>query len=71
MSAVARLAEQMLGAPRHHHFAEGDEGLEHVLERHHQRPPAVERHHVGAEGGLQRREAVELVQDDVALGVAL
>ena len=71
MRTVARLAEQELGAPRHHLLAEGDEGGEHVLQRHHQRPAAVERHHVGAERSLQRREAVELVQDDVALGVAL
>ena len=71
MGAVARLVEQELGAPRHHFFAERDEGREHVLQRHHQRAAAVERHHVGAERGLQRREAVELVEHDVALGVAL
>ena len=71
MGAVARLAEQELGAPRHHLFAERDEGDEQVLQRHHQRPAAVERHHVAAETRLQRREAVELIENDVALGVAL
>ncbi len=71
MGAVARLAEQEFAAPRHHLLAEGNERGEHVLEIHHQRPAAVERDHVGAEGGLQRREAVELVENDLALGVAL
>ena len=71
VGAVARLAEQILGAPLHHLFAERDEGGEHVLEVHHQRPAAVERHHIGTERGLQRREAVELVEHDLALGVAL
>ena len=41
-----------------------------VLQVHHQRPAAVERHHVGAERGLQRGEAVELVEHHVGHGVA-
>ena len=65
------LPSRILGAPRHDLFAEGDEGRDHVLQRHQQRPAAVERQHVDAEGRLQRREAVELVQHHVALGVAL
>ena len=65
------MVEQKLGAPRHHFFAEGDEGGQHVLQRHQQRAAAVERHDVDAEGRLQRREAIELVEHDVALGVAL
>ena len=52
-------------------LAEGDEQRQHVLQVHHLRPAAVQRHHVGAEGGLQRREAVELVQHHVGHGVAL
>ena len=71
MGAVARLAEQMLGAPGDHLLAEGDEQGEQVLQVHHQRTAAVERHHVGAEGRLQRRVAVELVEHDVGHGVAL
>ena len=70
MGAVARLVEQELGAARHHLLAERDEGDEQVLERHHLRPAAVERHHVGAEGRLQRGEAVELVEHHVGHGVA-
>ena len=71
MGAVARLGEQELGAPGDHLLAECDEGVEHVLQRHHQRAAAVERDRVDAETRLQRREAIELVQDHVALGVAL
>ena len=71
MGAVARLGEQELGAPRHDFFAEGDEGDQQILQRHLQRAPAVERHRVDAEARLQRREAIELVEHDVALGVAL
>ena len=55
MGAVARLAEQVLGAPVDHLLAEGDEGVEQVLQVHHQRPAAVERHHVGAERGSAAR----------------
>ena len=71
MRAVARLAEPELGAPGDHDLAERDERGQHVLEVHHQRTAAVERHHVAAERGLQRREAVELVQHHVGHGLAL
>ncbi len=71
MRPLARLAEKIDGAPGHHLLAEGDEGGEHVLEVHQHRPPAVERQHVDAEARLQRRVAVELVEDDVGHGVAL
>ena len=70
VGAVARLAEQMLGAPVDHLFAEGDEQRQQVLQVHHLRPAAVERHHVGAERGLQRGEAVELVEHHVRHRVA-
>ena len=43
---------------------------EQVLQVHHQRPAAVERHHVGAERRLQRGEAVELVEHHVRHRVA-
>ena len=52
-------------------FAERDEQRQQVLQVHHLRPAAIERHHVGAEIGLQRREPVELVQHDVRHRVAL
>ncbi len=71
VGAVARLVEQELGAARDDLFAERHEGREHVPQVHHLRTAAVERHHVGAERGLQRRELVELVQHDVGHRVAL
>ncbi len=71
MGAVACLIEQELGAPRHHLFAEGDEQRQQVLQVHHLRPAGIERHHVGAEIGLQRGEPVELVQHDIRHGIAL
>ena len=70
VGAIARLAEQMLGAPVDDFFAEGDERDEQVLQVHHQRPAALERDHVGAERGLQRGEAVELVEHHVGHRVA-
>ena len=70
VGAIARLAEEVLGAPVHHLLAEGDEGADKILEVHHQRPAAVERHHVGAERGLQRGEAVELVEHHVRHRIA-
>ena len=71
VSAVARLAQQVFGAAADDFFAEADEGLQHVDQRHHFRLAAVQRHHVGAEGGLQRGKAIELVEDDLGVGVAL
>ena len=71
MGAVAGLVEQEFGAAGHHLFAEGDEQRQQVLQVHHLRPAGVERHHVGAEIGLQRREAVELVQHHLGHRVAL
>src|SRR6266511_3668466 len=71
MGAIARLAEQILGAPRNYLLAEGDEGGEQVLEIHHQRATALEGDDIGAEGRLQRRVAVELVEHDVRHSLAL
>ncbi len=71
VGAIARLVEQELGASGHHLLAEGDEGLQQVLQVQHLRPAADERHVVDAERGLQRREAVELVEHHVGHGVAL
>ena len=71
MGAVARMVELELGAPRDDLGAEADERLEQLLEVHQLRPAAVQRQRIDAERGLQRREAVELVQHDVGHGVAL
>src|SRR4029453_13277670 len=71
VGAVTRLAEQVLGAPRHHLFAKGDKGAQQVLQCHHQRTAAVERDYVRAERRLQRRKAIELVEDNVRHRLAL
>ena len=71
MGAVAGMVELELGAPRDDLGAEADERLEQLLEAHQPRAAAVERQRVDAERGLQRREAIELVQHDVGHGVAL
>ena len=47
------------------------EGLQHVDQRHHFRLAAVQRDDIGPEGRLQRRVAVELVEDDFGVGVLL
>ena len=71
MRAVARLREQELRAPRDDFLAEVEEGAQHVGERQHLRPAAVQRDHVGAEARLQRGEAPELVEHHVGDRVAL
>ncbi len=71
MGAVARLAQQELGAAPHNLLAEVGEGVNHVLEIELLGTPADQRHHVAAERRLQRREAVELVQHDVRHRLAL
>ena len=71
MGAIARLAQQELDAPADHLLAEIGEGADHILEVELLGPAADQRHDVGAEGRLQRREAVELVQHHISHGVAL
>ena len=70
MRVVAGLREQELGAPRDDILTEVEERAQHVVQRQHLRPAAVQRDHVRAEARLQRGEAPELVQDDVGDRVA-
>ena len=71
MGGVARLGEQELGATGDDLLAEVEEGAQHVAERQHFRPAAVQRDHVAAEVRLQGGEAPELVEDDLGDRVAL
>ena len=71
MCPCPRLVEQELGAPRHHLLAEGNESAQQVEQVHLLRPAAVERDEVAAERGLQRREAVELVQHHIGDRITL
>ena len=65
------LAQLELGAPADHLAAELDEVLEHLEQRQHPRPAADDRQHDDAEGRLQLRVLVEVVQDDVGHLAAL
>ena len=67
---VARLAELEDRAPGDDLLAEDDEGRDDLLEIEGLGPAAVDRHHVDAEGGLQRGIAVQLVEYDLGLDVA-
>ncbi len=71
MRALARLAQQEDGAAGDDLLAERDEGGDDLAQRQQLRPAAVQRQHVDAEAGLQRRVAVELVEHDIGRGVAL
>ena len=71
MRALARLAQQMAGAAGDDLFTKGDKGDDHVAQGHQLWPAAVKGQHVDAKAGLQRGVAVELVEDDVGLGIAL
>jgi hypothetical protein len=71
MGAVARVLQLVARAPRQDLGAEANEGLEQLLEAHQSRPAGVERECVDAERGLQRREAVELVQHHIGHRLAL
>ena len=68
---VARLAEQMLGAPGDDLLAELDEGAQEILEI--QESPAGRRSRppYWRRSSLQRREALELVEHDIGDRVAL
>jgi hypothetical protein len=68
---VARLVEQELGALGDDFFAERDEGGDEVVQGHDLGAAAGEGDRVDAEGRLQLRVAVELVEDDLGDRVAL
>ncbi len=66
--ARAGLREVVGGAPHHHLAAEVDEVAQRLLEREELRPAVGEREQVHAEGRLERRLHVELVQDHLFRG---
>ena len=71
MRVVARLGQQIFGPPRDDFLAEVEERAQHVGQRQHLRPAAVQRDHVGAETRLQGGEAPELIEHHVCDRVAL
>ncbi len=60
----------MARAAGDHLFAEAHEGADHLLQVHLLGPTAIERQHVDAEGRLQLRVAIELVEHHLRRGVA-
>jgi hypothetical protein len=68
---LACLAELELGPAGDHLLAERDEGGDDVAQVQQLGPAAIERKHVDAEGGLQRRMTEELGQNHLGHGVAL
>src|SRR5947199_10534014 len=71
MRSLPRLAEQMARAPRDHLLAVSYKGGDDVAQGQELGPPTIQRQHVDAKARLQRGVAVELVEDDIRLGVAL
>ena len=66
VAALARLAQLEDGAPRHHLAPVGEEAFEHLLQVEQARLAVDQRHHVHAEGILQLRLLVQVVEDDLA-----
>ncbi len=71
MRAFLGFAQLVLGAPRDDDLAMLDVRLEHLAQRERARLPFDERDVVDAEGRLQRRVLVELVEDELWLPFAL
>src|SRR5438094_8954508 len=71
MRSLPRLAEQMARAPCDHLLAESDKAGDDFAQGQELGPPAIQRQHVDAKARLQRGVAVELVEDNIRLGVAL
>src|SRR5690606_7649465 len=65
VSAIAGLIEEEPSTARNHFVAKIDERLQHFAQIHQLRLAAIERNEVAAEGGLQSREAIKLVENDV------
>ena len=71
MRPLARLIQEIGGAAGDDLFAEGDKGHDDVAQGQLFGAAGVDRQHVDAKAGLQRRVAEQLVQNDVGIGVAL
>src|SRR5579883_521022 len=71
MGAAFGLAHLELGAAADHRSAMADELLQHALECHHFRPAVHQRQEDDAYRLLQRRILVDLIEDQVRVGVAL
>ena len=71
MEPLLRLAQVVGGAPGHHFFAVIQERFERLFEIEHLWAAVGNGEQIDAEGFLQRRVLIELVEDDVGYGIAL
>ena len=71
VAAPLGLAQQELGAPADDLHAVPEEFLHHLLERQDSRPAVHQGQQDDADRLLQRRELIELVEDQMRVGVAL
>src|SRR4029077_11480090 len=71
MRPIPRLAEKVARASSDHLLAESDERGDDLAQGQLLRSATIQRQHVDAEARLQRGVAVELVEDNIGLGVAL
>ncbi len=71
VAAVARLVQFEADAADDDFLAEFEEDVQQLAQAHLLRLAVVERQHIDAERGLQRRHAEQLVEDDIARRVAL
>ncbi len=71
MGAIARFAQFKNGAARHDFTTMTHEGFQNLLQGHDLRLALMQRHHVDAEGDLQLRQRVEVVQHHFRYRVAL
>ena len=70
MAAPLGLAQQILGAPADDLDAMPEEFLQHLLERQQSRPAVDQGQQDDADGLLQRRELVELIEHQLRIGIA-
>ena len=70
MAALARAAQVIGGAARHHLFAEADEGCQKAAQGERFGLATVQRQHVAPKRGLHGRKAVQLVQHHIGRGIA-
>ena len=71
VAAPLGLAQQVLGAPADHLDAMPQELLDHLLDRQVARPAVHQGQQDDAHRLLQRRQSVELIEDELRVGVAL
>ncbi len=70
MGAVTGFVQFKNRAAADDFFAKFDKGLNDIFQIHHHRAAVINCQHIHAEAGLQRRELVKLVQNNISLEIA-